>query len=82
MSSVCDRDERLIDFKPLKPTLVFIILFKLSVRTSKITPHFTITEINWLMLFKGEIAIYNEKHKKPINTNAELLIIKAGGTYF
>jgi hypothetical protein len=29
---------------------VFII-FKNSVRTSKRTPHFTITKINWLMLF-------------------------------
>jgi hypothetical protein len=28
------------------------MLFKNSVRTSKRTPHFTITRINWLMLFK------------------------------
>jgi hypothetical protein len=28
------------------------IIFKNSVRTSKRTPHFTITKINWLMLFK------------------------------
>jgi hypothetical protein len=28
------------------------ILFKNSVRTSKRTPHFTITKINWLTLFK------------------------------
>jgi hypothetical protein len=28
------------------------IIFKDSVRTSKRTPHFTITRINWLMLFK------------------------------
>jgi hypothetical protein len=28
------------------------MLFKNSVRTSKRTPHFTITEINWLTLFK------------------------------
>jgi hypothetical protein len=27
------------------------MLFKNSVRTSKRTPHFTITKINWLMLF-------------------------------
>jgi hypothetical protein len=35
------------DVKPLKPKLVKII-FKNSVRTSKRTPHFTITKINWL----------------------------------
>jgi len=28
------------------------MLFKNPVRTSKRTPHFTITEINWLTLFK------------------------------
>jgi hypothetical protein len=46
---------------PLKPTFVFII-FKNSVRTSKRTPHFTITKIDWLMLFKELIDVYNEKH--------------------
>jgi hypothetical protein len=44
------------------------MLFKNSVRTSKRTPHFTITEINRLMLFKEIIAVYSEKHTKPINT--------------
>jgi hypothetical protein len=38
-------------FNPLKPKLVQII-FKDSGRTSKRTPHFTITKINWLTLFK------------------------------
>jgi hypothetical protein len=37
------------------------------------------------MLFKEVIAVYSDSHTKPINTlcgqNAELLIIKAGGTY-
>jgi len=32
------------------------MLFKNPVRTSKRTPHFTITKINWLMLFKEIIA--------------------------
>jgi hypothetical protein len=32
--------------------LNFNILFKNSVRTSKRTPYFTITKINWLTLFK------------------------------
>jgi hypothetical protein len=39
-----------------QPTLVFITLDN-SVRTSKRTPHFTITKINWLMLFKDIIAV-------------------------
>jgi len=34
------------------------MLFKNSVRTSKRTPHFTITKIKWLMLFKEIIAVY------------------------
>jgi hypothetical protein len=38
-------------FIPLKTKLVYI-LFKNSVRTSKRTPHFAITKINWLTLFK------------------------------
>jgi hypothetical protein len=44
------------------------MLFKNSVRTSKRTPHFTITKINWLTLFKEIIAVYTENHKKPIDT--------------
>jgi len=61
------------------------MLFKNSVRTSKRTPHFTITKINWLTLFKEIIAVYTENHKKPINTlcrqNEELLIVKVCGTH-
>jgi hypothetical protein len=68
-------------FVPLKPKLV-LILFKNSVRTSKKTQPITITKISWLMLFKEIIAVYSEKHMKPINKicgqNAELLIVKAG----
>jgi hypothetical protein len=44
------------------------MLFENSVCTSKRTPHFTVTEINWLMLFKEIIAVYIENHTKPINT--------------
>jgi len=57
------------------------MLFKNPVRTSKRTPHFTITKINWLMLFKEIIAVYSENHTEPIIQNAELLIVKAAGTY-
>jgi hypothetical protein len=44
---------------PLKPKHVYI-LFRSNnpVRTSKGTPNFTITKINWLTLFKEMIAVY------------------------
>jgi hypothetical protein len=44
------------------------MLFKNPVRTSKRTPHFTITKINWLKLFKEIIAVYCKNHTKPIGT--------------
>jgi hypothetical protein len=34
-----------------------------SLRTSKRTPHFTITKINWLMLFKEIIGLQQETYK-------------------
>jgi hypothetical protein len=58
-------------FNPLKPKLVQII-FKNSVRTAKKTPHFTITKINWLALFKEIIRVYTENHTKPINTKCRV----------
>jgi len=36
------------------------MLFKNSVRTSKRTPHFTITKINWLTLFKEIIVTFKD----------------------
>jgi len=48
------------------------MLFKNSVRTSKRTPHFTITKINWLTLFKEIIAVYTENHTEPINTKCRV----------
>jgi hypothetical protein len=70
-------------FSRLKPKLVYII-FKNSVLTAKKTQLFTIKKINWLMAFREIIAIYSN-HMKPVNAlcgqNAELLIIKPGGTY-
>jgi hypothetical protein len=39
------------------------MLFKNTVRTSKRTPHFTITKINWLTLFKEIIAVYSEPYE-------------------
>jgi hypothetical protein len=44
------------------------MLFKNSVRTSKRTPHFTITKINWLMPFREIVAVYSENHAKAIDT--------------
>jgi hypothetical protein len=38
------------------------MIFKNSVRTAKKTQHFTITNINWLTLFKDIIAVYSENN--------------------
>jgi hypothetical protein len=59
------------------------MLFKNSVRTSKRTPHFTITKIDWLALFKEIIAVYFEKHTKHTNKIGyiQLPTSKADGTY-
>jgi hypothetical protein len=56
-----------------------------SIRTAKKTPHFTITEINWLTLFKEVIAVYSENRTKLKHTqsgqNAQLLNVRRVGTY-
>jgi hypothetical protein len=63
------------------------MLFKNPVRTSKRTPHFTVTAISWLTLFKEIIAVYSKNHTKQIimiildGYNNVLLIVKADGTY-
>jgi hypothetical protein len=57
----------IIILNPFKTKLVQII-FKNSAHTSKRTPHFTITKINLLTLFKEIIAVYTENHTRPINT--------------
>jgi hypothetical protein len=51
------------------------MLFKNPVRTSKRTPHFTITKINWLTLFKEIIAVYSENHKKPTKTKCRVVVV-------
>jgi hypothetical protein len=58
---------RSVNQSVLVSKLVYI-LFKDPVRTSKRAPHFTITSINFLTLFKEIIAVYIENHAKPINT--------------
>jgi hypothetical protein len=51
---------------PLKPELVWTV-YKNSVRTSKRTPYFTITKINWLMLFKEIIFNYPFEDEACLN---------------
>jgi hypothetical protein len=57
------------------------MLFKNPVRTSKRTPHLTITAMNWLTPFKEIIAVYSGNNTKPINKNADLLTGEGDGTY-
>jgi hypothetical protein len=45
-------------------------MFKNSVRTAKKTPHFTITRINRLTLFREIIGVYSENNAEPINTKS------------
>jgi hypothetical protein len=66
-------------FNPLKPKLL-LTTFKNSVRTSKRTPHFTITNINWLILFSEMIPVYSKNHTKSTEAKCNV-IIKARGTY-
>jgi hypothetical protein len=53
------------------------MLFKNSVHTSKRTPYFTITKINWLMPFKEIIAVYIENHAKPIKSKYSITDCKS-----
>jgi len=48
------------------------MLFKNPVRTSKRTPHFTITKINWLTLFKDINHVYSEINTKLINAKSRV----------
>jgi hypothetical protein len=57
------------------------MLVKNSVRTSKRTPHFTITNVNWLTVFKEIIAVYSDNRTKPIDKNADLVTTKGAGIY-
>jgi hypothetical protein len=56
------------------------MLFKNPVRTSKRTPHFTITKINWLTLFKEKSLFTVRITQNPQIQNAELLNVKEAGT--
>jgi hypothetical protein len=52
-----------------------------SVRTSKRTPHFTITKISGLTVFKEIITVYSENYTKLRNTKFSVSVVKAGGRY-
>jgi hypothetical protein len=66
----------------LKPKLVKII-YTNPARTSKKTPHFAVTNVNWKILFREITTVYSENHTKPTRTLRgeipDVLIIKAGG---
>jgi hypothetical protein len=51
------------------------MLFKNSVLTSKRTPYFTITKINWLMLFTVRNMQYT------VAQSIELQVVEIAGTY-
>jgi hypothetical protein len=55
-----------IKFNILKPNFLKVIVNNF-VRTAKKTPHFTVTKVNQLTLFKEIIAVYSEKYVKHIN---------------
>jgi hypothetical protein len=55
-------------------------MFKNSVRTAKKTQNFSITKINWLMLFEEIIPVHSENYTKPINTKCTVTV-EMGGTY-
>jgi hypothetical protein len=62
-----------VPYKPATADIQLVyILFKNSVRTSKRTPHFTITKINWLVLFKDIIVVYSTNRAKPINIKCSI----------
>jgi hypothetical protein len=65
LNSFFGRDQTFNRLNRLKPKLDSVV-FKGSVRTSKRTPHFTITKINWLTLFKEIIVVYSENNKNAV----------------
>jgi hypothetical protein len=46
---------------------MLVEILKNSVRTAKKTPHFTVTKINWLTLFKEIIDVYTQNRVEPTN---------------
>jgi hypothetical protein len=56
------------------------VIFKNAVRTSNRTQHFTVINVNLLTLLKELIPVSSEKIRNPYKS-AELMIVKAAGTY-
>jgi hypothetical protein len=48
-------------------------MLKELARTSKRTPHFTITKINWLMPFKEIITVQAENRTELMNTKCTVI---------
>jgi hypothetical protein len=42
-------------------------MFTNTFHTSKRTPNFIITKIDWLVVFKEIVAVFIENHTKPMN---------------
>jgi hypothetical protein len=61
-------------FNPLKPKLIQI--FKNSVCIPERTPDFTVTKINWSMLFKETGTVYSMNHIKPINKKCSIILLR------
>jgi hypothetical protein len=57
------------------------MLFKNSVRTSKRTPHFTITNVSLLTLFKELMYVYSQNPTTRKYKTRSLLNVKAAGAY-
>jgi hypothetical protein len=53
-----------------------LLVFNNSVRTAKKTPHFTITKINWLTLFKEIVDVYSENHSRHIYKKHSYRLLK------
>jgi hypothetical protein len=54
---------------------------RLSVVQTSVSYINIMERIKWLPLFKDIITVYSENYIKPKIQNADLLIVKLGGTY-
>lgn len=72
---------RVLTFNLLRLNIIQITSKNLT-RIAKKTLHFTITKINWLMLFKEMMAVYSENHTIFIRLQCEVkqvvCIVNAG----
>lgn len=59
-------DVKLFDYK------ITLKICKKSVHTAQKTQYFSVTDINWLMLFTEVLTVYNANHKKFIVTKCNV----------